>query len=201
MKEEVNFYGLLAQVLLFFNFLSLFFTFTIILIYAFVQYVGVDIVIPLAVRFFGNSGFWYDLTVSLFELILEIPGALDTLFMAIIILSVMNLFWVAYKSKQGGWLGFFFFISIGLPIWLYIASKIVEIRNTLLNYLNSTLIIKPDTTFFDYFTVYSLEFSAFVFITSIIIHMVDWENVREKIGDVINRESSLDTSLDERFEQ
>lgn len=200
MNGEINFYTILAKILLVFNFLSLFFTFVIILIYAFAQYVGLEI-LNFASNWFGTSSFWYESMINLFELILEIPGGIDTLFMAIIILCVANIFWVAYKTKQGGWLGFFFFISIGLPIWLYIGSKVVELRNTLLSYLNSILIIKPNTTFFDYFTMYSLEFSAFVFITSIIVHMVDWENVREKISDVLEKQSSTETTIEERFEQ
>ncbi|MDX1699186.1 MAG: hypothetical protein R3250_01150 [Melioribacteraceae bacterium] len=200
MNEEVNFYAMLAKILLIFNFLSLFFTFTIVLIYAFIEYVGLQ-VLDIAINFFGTSGFWYESFVNLFELMLELPGGLDTLFMALIVLTIMNMFFVAYKTKQGGWTGFFFFISIGMPIWLFIAKQVVELRNTLLNYLNSTLIIKPETTFFDYFTMYSLEVSAFIFITSIIIHMVDWENVREKIGEAIGKQTAMEDSIDERFEQ
>ena len=200
MSQEVNFYSVLAKVLLVFNFLSLFFSFTIILIYAFIEYVGLQF-LDIAVNFFGTSGFWYDLAIDIFELMLTLPNGLDTLFMAIILLAVMNIFFVAFKTQQGGWLGFFFFISIGLPVWLFIADQIVDLRNTILTYLNSTLIIKPETTFFDYFTMYSLEVSAFIFITSLIIHMIDWENVREKIGAVVDRSSEMEETIDERFDQ
>jgi len=200
MTEEINFYSILAKVLLMFNFLSLFFTFTILLFYAFLEFVGLEF-ISIAENLFGSESFWFTQIISLFELLLEIPGGLDTLFMAIIVLSIMNIFYVAFKSQKGGWLGFFFFISIGLPIWLYIASKIVDLRNSLLNYLTGTLIIKPETTFFDYFTMYSLEVSAFIFITALIIHMVDWENVREKVSNTLNKESSTTDTIQERFEQ
>lgn len=115
MTEETNFYSILAKVLLVFNFLSLFFTFTILLFYAFLEYVGLEF-IAIAENLFGSNGYWFNSIISLFELLLEIPGGLDTLFMAIIVLSFMNILWVAYKTKQGGWLGFFFFISIGMPV-------------------------------------------------------------------------------------
>lgn len=199
MTEETNFYSILAKILLLFNFLSLFFTFTLLLFYAFLEYMGLEF-ISIAQNLFG-SGPWFDNVVRLFELLLEIPGGLDTLFMAIIVLAFMNIIWVAYKTKQGGWIGFFFFVSIGLPIWLYIASKIVDLRNTLLNYLNGSLVIKPDTTFFDYFTMYSLEVSAAIFIVALIVHMVDWENVREKVTTAIQKESTTTETIGERFEQ
>jgi hypothetical protein len=102
--------------------------------------------------------------------------------------------------ERGGWLGFFFFISVGFAIWLYIAQQIVDLRDTLLNYLNSTLVVKPETTFFDYFTMYSIEISASIFLIAIIVHMVDWQNVREKVSEKFSGES-LDNTLDERFEQ
>lgn len=200
MNEEINFYSILAKVLLTFNFLSLFFTFTMLLFYAFLEYVGLEF-IHVAETLFNSDSYWFAAVISLFELLLEIPGGLDTLFMAIIVVSIMNIFWVAYKSQKGGWLGFFFFISIGLPIWLWIASQIVDLRDTLLNYLNSTLVVKPDTIFFDYFTMYSLEISAFIFLTGLIIHMIDWENVREKIQSTVQKESTTTETIGERFEQ
>jgi len=200
MSKDINFYSILAKVLLVFNFLSLFFTFTMLLFYAFLEYVGLEFIV-ISQNLFGSGNYWSNSVIRLFELLLEIPGGLDTLFMAIIVLSMMNIFLVAYKTQKGGWLGFFFFVSIGLPTWLFIASKIVDLRNSLLSYLNSTLILKPDTTFFDYFTMYSIEISAFIFITALIVHMIDWENVREKISNAISKESTLDDSISERFEQ
>jgi len=200
MSEETNFYSILAKVLLVFNFLSLFFTFTLIMFYAFLEYVGLEF-ISLSKDMFGSDSVWYSKIVSIFELLLEIPGGLDTLFLAIIFLSVMNIVWVAYKTQKGGWLGFFFFISIGLPIWLYIASLIVDMRNKLLTYLNSVLLIKPETTFFDYFTIYSMEISAAIFIIALIVHMVDWENVRERVTGAMDRDASYDDTIGERFEQ
>ena len=200
MREEVNFYSILAKVLLMFNFLSLFFTFVLLLIYAWIEYVGLQI-IDIAENLFGTDSIWFAGVIDLFELILEIPAGMDLLFMAIITVATMNLFYVSYKMERGGWVGFFFFISIGMAIWLYIASKIVELRNDLQSYLSSTMLIKPDTTFFDYFTMYSLEISAFIFLAAIVVHMIDWENVREKVGAAISKETSMEDTIEERFEQ
>lgn len=199
MSEETTFYSVLTKSLLILNFISVLFTFSVIFIYAFIEYVGLN-VLEIAENTFGTSSQWYSAIVSLFEILLEIPGGLDTLFLAIIVLGIFNLFYFAYKTEKGGWLGFFFFLSVGLPLWLFLANKIVDLRNTVLNYLNSTLLIKPETTFFDYFTMYSLEFSAVVFILAVIVHMIDWENVREKISSGFNK-SSVDETVEERFEQ
>ena len=200
MSEEINFYSIITKILLVFNVISLFFTFVVVLIYAFAQYIGIEF-LNLFGEWFGTSSFWYEKGVALFELILSIPGALDNLFMAIIILATANVFYLSYKTQKGGWLGFFFFISIGLPIWIYLASKVVDIRNSMLSYLNSTLSIKPDTVFFDFFTSYSLEISAFIFIMAIIIHMIDWENVREKVAGITQKGSSTEETITEKFEQ
>lgn len=200
MTNDENFYSTIVKILLVFNILSLFFTFTLVLFYAYLEYVGLEF-ISISNSMFGSGSYWSNAIISLFELLLEIPGGLDTLFMSIIIVSIMNIFYLAYKSKKGGFLGFFFFISIGLPIWLWVSNKIVGLRNVVLNYLNSALIIKPENTFFDYFTMYSLEISAFIFIISLIINMIDWENVREKISTIGDSKISDNDEIGEVFEQ
>ena len=97
MTEKINFYSILAKVLLVFNFLSLFFTFTILLFYAFLEYVGLEF-ISIAENLFTSNSVWFDYIIAFFELLLEIPGGLDTLFMAIIVLFFMNILYVAYKT-------------------------------------------------------------------------------------------------------
>lgn len=195
-QQDQNFYMVLAKALFIMNIIALFFSFAILLFYAVLQYAHVEF-LDVADTLLNDT--WYGYIVRLFELLLSIPAALDTLFMAIIFLGVSNIFYYSYQTKRGGWLGFFFFLALGLPIWLWVTDKVVDMRNTLITYIDSAVIIKPNTTFFDYFVNYSIEITAVIFTIALIIHRVDWENVRERLDDF--RTTGIDDTpeIDEVF--
>jgi len=200
MKKKGNFYLDIAKVMSFLNVASLFFIFAIVVFYTLMEYAALPF-IQQSQQFFSGGSFWQNAMIELFELLLIFPESLDTLFMAFIIIIIINIFYVAYKAQKGGWLNFFFFIVIGLPLWMFLSTKIIQIRDQIINYLTSTLVVYPTSIFFDYYTTYSIYVNAFIFIAAIIVNMVDWENVRERAVGFTQKPAAEGETLEEAFEQ
>lgn len=200
MKKKANFYLDIAKLLSLLNIASLFFIIAIVLFYTMLQYAALPF-IEQSQQFFSDGSVWNSSMISLFELLLLIPSSLDTLFMAFILIIVANIFYFSFRAQKGGLFNFFFFIVIGLPLWMFLSTKIIEIRDQMIQYLTSSLVTYPTSIFFDYFTTYSIFINSGIFIVAIIVNMIDWENVREKVVGFTQQTKNNGETLEEVFEQ
>jgi len=200
---ENKFFSILGGLLVILNIASLFFLISLMAFYAALDY-GLLPVHGNIKEYFSDSSFWSDKLQNIVELIYELPSKMDWLFLAVIGVITINLYYVSFVSKRMGWFTFFFTLLLGLPIWLYISTELIKIRDKFLEYFSSALVEKPDTPFFDYFTNYTIEISAFLFLTAIIINVIDWGEVREKVQSKISGEddsATLGDTLEETFNQ
>lgn len=173
----MEFFKNVGKFLIILNFSSVLFLTLTIFVYSFIQY-GFGAMVSITQLLFTEESS-RNLLYRILDLALLLPKYLDYLFLMLIIVSVLNVFYIAWKTEKGNLYVTLAFSLIGLPTFIYFINILDNIKDWAIGFLSSAITYHINMTFFTYIQNNNIYFSIIVFIIAIGIRSIDWQNIKE----------------------
>lgn len=172
----MEFYKRTGMILAMFNFISVFFMFLTVFAYSLIQYLAKPL-LNITYMLFTDTTSQNNL-IKILDYFFVLPQFLDISFLVFVIMLMMNLFYLAWKTEKGNIYYTLMFSLIGFPLWIFLMAQLDNLRNWSLAFLGSSLSNTITMPFFNYIQANSLYFSIIVFMIVIGIKTIPFDNIK-----------------------